>query len=174
MSTSTSIPATESTRTDSPRPIEPPRVTHERSISLKFLFVSLAVMAVVVAATYGIHTWQVARTSGIFLTMATKHEQESEWEQAVKNLKMYLQLHPDAGVQRVRLAKDYLKLAKTPDEKLYAITLLRQALEKSEEGEKADLRRRLANELLELGFLDRKSTRLNSSHIPLSRMPSSA
>ena len=25
-----------------------------------------------------------------------------------------------------------------------------------------------------LGFLDRKSTRLNSSHIPLSRMPSSA
>ena len=24
------------------------------------------------------------------------------------------------------------------------------------------------------GFLDRKSTRLNSSHIPLSRMPSSA
>ena len=26
----------------------------------------------------------------------------------------------------------------------------------------------------ESGFLDRKSTRLNSSHIPLSRMPSSA
>ncbi|MFM2095708.1 MAG: hypothetical protein RIS70_2832 [Planctomycetota bacterium] len=152
MSTSTSIPATESTRTDSPRPIEPPRVTHERSISLKFLFVSLAVMAAVAAATYGIHTWQVARTSGIFLTMASKHEQESEWEQAVKNLKMYLQLHPDAGVQRVRLAKDYLKLAKTPDEKMVAIKLLRQALAKSDEENKADLRRRLANELLELGF----------------------
>ena len=27
---------------------------------------------------------------------------------------------------------------------------------------------------LSFGFLDRKSTRLNSSHIPLSRMPSSA
>ena len=34
--------------------------------------------------------------------------------------------------------------------------------------------RRHLNELFSLHFLDRKSTRLNSSHMPKSRMPSSA
>ena len=43
--------------------------------------------------------------------------------------------------------------------------------------QRADRRRHLARHALEAGLqtqLDRKSTRLNSSHIPLSRMPSSA
>ena len=35
-------------------------------------------------------------------------------------------------------------------------------------------KQQLANLLTQQGMQDRKSTRLNSSHIPLSRMPSSA
>ena len=58
----------------------------------------------------------------------------------------------------------------SPEEKLEALELL----DKSEDYKKRNVAKTDMIEFAKHVYPDRKSTRLNSSHIPLSRMPSSA
>jgi len=146
------MPLTRSKSSKPSRRAAPPRATTLRSTNVKFLLVSLLVMAVTAGSIYGIWRIQVSRTSGVFLDIASKHEQAGEWQQAVTSLNRYLQMHPDAGAQRIRMARDYVKFAKSAEQKSYATRLLYRALAADPGDEQVTLRRELCTLLLDLGM----------------------
>src|SRR5690349_2491132 len=145
------------------------RVTRE--LNVRFLVGSMAVVATLCLAAYGIWTWQVQRTAAVLLRRADQLEMESKWQDAAKYVSRYVQLVPSSGHERVHLARVYVKGAQTFDQKQRAITLCYLAIAAEVPDEEISLRRQVGDLLLSNGrFIDadRKSTRLNSSHVEIS------
>jgi tetratricopeptide (TPR) repeat protein len=115
----------------------------KKMLNRKFLGILVLVVAVFAIGVYCLHSIQVSRNAGAYLTQAERAEQEGDLDQAIEHLSRYLVLKPG---DTTALAKYALLLA---DEKIatnararsHAVDLLEQVLRR--DPSRADVRRAL-------------------------------
>jgi len=129
-----------------------------RVLNLPLLIGTLVAVAVLGPAVYFWHWYQVGHIGGAFLERANVLEKEEEWRSAASYLYRYLRLHPDNMDVQIQLAETFDRSVETPRQKARAIGLYYRALGVAPADRKTDLRRRLAELLLEM----RRSTEAES------------
>lgn len=129
----------------------------EYRLNIPFLLGSLVVFALLGAALFLIHWWQLEKTASAFLVRADQLEKDGQFFDAADNVQRYVQLVPSADKQRLRLASLYEqgihqeekeRGIANPDQVNRAISLIRRAIGTGIKEEEPALRRKLAALLL--------------------------
>ena len=125
----------------------------QRVLNLPLLIVTLIVLAMGGPTLYFWHKHQVGGTAQSFLDRATSLEAEDRLDDAAVNLDRYLQLRPDDGDARARLAETYDRSPQGKRNPLATIKLYYRAVGMLPE--RSDLRGRLAELLLEVSRFEK-------------------
>jgi tetratricopeptide (TPR) repeat protein len=122
-----------------------------KTINTRLLVGTLIAIAVLSPTIYLWYRYQVGRTADAFLEQAESLAKTGDWNGAAGFYYRYLQVRPQDAAIRVRLAEAFDRAARVPVAKSRAIDLYYQALGVAAAEAQPDLRRRLAELLLELG-----------------------
>lgn len=120
-----------------------------RLLNVPLLIGTLCAGALLAIGAYFWHGYQQRRIATAFLTRADELSQESNWRGAADYVFRYLQLRPDDVPARIRLARDYDRSVTSAGTRARAIDLYYQALGIAPNTERRELRRRLAELLLQ-------------------------
>lgn len=99
-----------------------------RVLNIRLLMGTLIVLIILGPALYCWNYYQTARSAHSYLERADQLESKEQFQAAADCLHRYLQLYPNDGDVRLRLAKDYDQSAKDFQGKRRAIELYYQAL----------------------------------------------
>ena len=120
----------------------------QRVLNVRLLLVSLVIVGILGPATHFWHEYQVRRIGRALVDRADRLQTEQDWGGAAAYLHRYLQLYPNNGHIRVRLAETYDRSAKSQRHKARAVDLYYRAIGFAPD--RPELRGRLSELLLEL------------------------
>ena len=134
-----------------------PRRTR-RSVSVPLLLGTAIVLAVAAVGSYAWRSYQVRRLAPELLKQAQLLEQEGRLLEATQRIYQYLQINPDDTQATITLAETYDAAAEDISRKERAIELYAEAIREAPPQKKLDLRRRLAELLLEVGLFQARTS----------------
>jgi len=126
-----------------------PRV--RRSLNVPLLVVTAVALAVLGPGAYVWHRHQMPRVATAMLERADRLEKEQDWRSAAAYLYRYLQLCPEDGRVRARLAEVFDRSVQDDRQWLRAVRLYYEAIAAAPPENEAALRARLGEVFLELG-----------------------
>ncbi len=135
---------------DTRRSPPPAKAGIRRVLNTRLLVETLIVAAIIGPAAYFWYWWQVKRTADAWLVQATKKTEEKDDAAASQYYFQYLKLHPDNADVQVLLAESYDRATKDVTGKKQAVEYYYQALGVAPADKQRELRRRLAELLIEL------------------------
>lgn len=133
-----------------------PRRTR-RSVSVPLLLGTAIVLAVAAVGSYFWRSYQVRRLAPELLTQAQMLEQEGRLLEATQRIYQYLQINPDDTEATITLAETYDAAAQDISRKVRAIQLYTEAIQESPPEKRLQLRKRLAELLMEVGLFQART-----------------
>jgi tetratricopeptide (TPR) repeat protein len=124
--------------------------TVRRALNARWLIGTFVVAAVVGAAAYFWHDYQVKRLAAVYLERAGQLEDEGKYLDAARDLSRYLHVYPNKPETLVRLAKTFGKGAASVQDTARAVALYYRAIGVASPTEQMTLRKELAECLLRL------------------------
>jgi tetratricopeptide (TPR) repeat protein len=132
-----------------------------RVLNIRLLTGTLIVLAILAPALYCWNYYQTSRSAHSYLERADQLETKGQFRAAADDLNRFLQLYPNDGDVRLRLAKDFDQSAKDFQSKRRAIELYYQALGLLAAEKVPEIRIRLAELLLETQQFTPAQTEVN-------------
>ncbi len=147
----TQSPAPGSTPAAKSKPSRPRRESRwsRMPVNVRWMLGTVIVLVVLAVGGYAARTWNLARNAKKYLAKADAAEKEENWAEMAENLTLFLVLNPKDADAHVRQAKAFDKVAATPGDKVYLLSLYDQAAILAPE--RTDLLDRRLELLVELG-----------------------
>jgi tetratricopeptide (TPR) repeat protein len=122
-----------------------------RLLNVRLLVGTLIALAILAPAAWWWRSLQVRRTAGALLERADDLAEDEDFAAASSYLLRYLELYPNDADVKVRLAQTFDRSVKGPRGKASVVQRYQEALGVASPEQKPELRRRLAELLLEMG-----------------------